>query len=146
MSTFLQTFFDFFGRKDHHRAAQPAPPDKPKLESYRSGEWIPLSEAAQRLYDELDGTPWRTAADKEETVQARLDYMAIQLARYAPIEGRSPSSRSYRHIQPDEFNAGVIKSGGKYFQRDYESYLTFADMRVREDHLRDALQRMKAGE
>jgi hypothetical protein len=140
MSTLLQAFFGFFARKNRHQAN----PGRAKVELHQNVEWIPLPEAAQLMYDELDGTHWRREADGEPTLDARLDYMAIHLVRNAPIEGRSPSSSSYKPIASSEFNAGAFKSGGKYFQRDYESYLTFVDMRVRAGDLRDALQRMKA--
>ena len=110
----------------------------------RNVNWISLPEAAQRLYDALDGTPVRGEADKEPTAEARLDYMANRLVQVAPIEGRSPPSSTHRALTPKEFGAGVIKGGGKYFQRDYESYLTFIDMRVAEDDLQRALDALKA--
>ena len=112
---------------------------------HQNEKWVPLADAAQRMYDELEGTDWRMTADKEPTTEARLNYMAMALAHHAPIEGRPPPSSSYKHIAPKEFDAGLIKGSGKYFQRHYESYLTFVDMRVREEDLLDALERMKAG-
>ena len=145
MPTFFQGFFGLFSRKNRRSASQDAI-RKRTLESYQNVEWIPLSEAAQLMYDELDGTVWRTAADREPTHDARLDYMATHLVHNAPCEGRSPPSTSYQPVPAGEFKAGVIKGGGKYFQRYYESYLTFVDMRVRKEDLRDALKRMKARE
>ena len=110
---------------------------------HQEGQWIPLAAASQILYDELDGTMWRAMADRETTPEARLNYMASCLVRDVPIEGRTPPSSRYRNIPPVAFDAGIIKGGGKYFQRYYESYLTFLDMRVRGEDLREALQRMK---
>ena len=117
---------------------------KPKLEVYQNGKWIALREAAQILYNELDGTHWRTAADREDTPEARLDYMTLHLVHNAPIEGRSPSSNAYKPIPPSEFDAGVFKGGGNYFQRYYESYLTYRNMRIRAEDLRDVVKKMKA--
>jgi hypothetical protein len=109
-------------------------------------KWISLTDASKIMYDELEGTVWRTMADKEATPEARLNYLAAHLARNAPIEGRSPPSRTYKPIASGDFDAGIIKGGGKYFQREYESYLTFLDMRIKEADLREALKRMKGGE
>ena len=144
MPTFFQGFFGLFARKSR-RTSQDAI-RKRTLESYQSVEWIPLAEAAQLMYDELDGTVWRGAADWEPTREARLDYMATHLVQNAPIEGRSPPASSYQPVPARDFKAGVVKGGGKYFQRHYESYLTFVDMRVKKEDLREALKRLKAGE
>jgi hypothetical protein len=122
-----------------------AVPGKPKLEVYQNGKWIPLREAAQILYDELDGTQWRMAAETEDTPEARLDYMALHLVHNAPIDGRSPPSSAYKTIPEREFDSGVFKGGGKYFQRYYDSYLTYLDMRVRAEDLRDAVKKLRAG-
>ena len=106
-------------------------------------KWLTLPDAAQLMYDALQGTPWRAAADNEPTPEARLDYLATYLVKNTPIEGRSPPSSSHKRIPPGEFAAGVIKGGGRYFQRHYESYLTFVDMRVSDEDLQDTLERMK---
>ncbi len=135
-------------RSDRRQSAEgirDAVPGKPKLEVYQNEKWIPLREAAQILYNELDGTHWRTAADREDTPEARLDYMALHLVHNAPIDGRSPPSNAYKPIPPSEFDTGIFKGGGKYFQRYYESYLTYLDMRIRAEDLRDAVKKMKAG-
>jgi len=114
--------------------------------SSQNERWIPLTDASKIMYDELEGTVWRTMADKETTQEDRLNYMAAHLVRTAPIEGRSPPSRTYKRIASGDFNAGIIKGGGKYFQREYESYLTYLDMRIREADLRETLKKMKGGE
>ena len=132
------------GRRQSAGRIRDAVPGKPKLEVYQNEKWIPLREAAQILYNELDGTHWRTAADREDTPEARLDYMALHLLQNAPIDGRSPPSNTYKPIPPGEFDAGLFKGGGKYFQRYYESYLTYLDMRIRAEDLRDAVKKMKA--
>ena len=107
-------------------------------------KWLSLPDAAQVMYDELQGTRWRAEADGEATPEARLDYLATYLVKNTPIEGRSPPSSSHKRIPAGEFSSGVIKGGGRYFQRHYESYLTFVDMRVSEEDLRDTLERMRA--
>jgi hypothetical protein len=132
------------GRRQSAEGIHDAVAAKPKHEVYQNGKWIPLREAAQILYNELDGTHWRTAADREDSPEARLDYMALHLVHNAPIDGRSPPSNTYKPIPPSEFDTGLFKGGGKYFQRYYESYLTYLDMRVRAEDLRDAVQKMKA--
>ena len=44
---------------------------------YQNSNLIPLPDAAQIAYDELDGTLWRTAADKwHGKPEERLDFMA----------------------------------------------------------------------
>lgn len=111
----------------------------------QSVKWITLPDAAQRMYDELQGTRWRTEADGEATPEARLDYLATYLVRNTPVEGRHPPSSTHKPIPRADFNAGVIKGGGRYFQRHYESFLTFVDMRVNEEDLRDTIESMKAG-
>jgi hypothetical protein len=118
--------------------------DEPGLS--QNEKWISLTDASKIMYDELEGTVWRAMADKEATQEDRLNYLAAHLARNAPIEGRSPPSRGYKPIASGDFDAGIIKGGGKYFQREYESYLTFLDMRIKETDLREALKKMKGGE
>jgi len=108
--------------------------------------WIPLAAAAQIMYDELAGTAWRAMADREASTEGRLNYMAACLVRNVPIEGRAPPSSTHKSIPSGDFDDGIIKGGGKYFQRYYESYLTFLDMRVRAEDLLDALERMKTTE
>ena len=132
------------GRRPPAAGMPDAVPRKPKLEMYQNEERIPLSEAAQILYNELEGTQWRTAADREDTAEARLDYMALHLVHNAPIDGRTPPSSVYKNIPESEFDSGVFKSGGKYFQRYYDSYLTYLDMRVRAEDLRDAVRKLRA--
>ena len=133
------------GRRPAAAGMHDAVPAKPKLEGYQNGVRIPLREAAQMLYDELDGSQWRTAADREDTPEARLDYMALHLVHNAPIEGRSPSSGTYKSIPESEFDSGVFKGGAQYFQRYYDSYLTYLDMSVRAEDLRDAVRKLRAG-
>src|SRR5262245_34850692 len=123
MATFFQGFLGLFARK-HRRPTQDAI-RKRTLDSYQSAQWIPLAEAAQLMYEELDGTVWRTAADREPGHDAQLDYLATHLVRNAPVEGRSPPTSTYKAVPAGDFQSGVIKGGGKYFQRHYESYLTF---------------------
>ncbi len=113
---------------------------------YQNETWISLAAASRIMYDELDGTMWRTMADRETSTEDRLNYMAGWLVRNVPIEGRSPPSSTHRSIPSGAFESGIFKGGGRYFQRYYESYLTFLDMRVRVEDLRDALERMKAVE
>src|SRR5262245_37780828 len=106
------------GRRPAAAGMHDAVPGK-KLEACRNGERITLREAAQILYDELDGTQWRTAADREDTAEARLDYIALHLVHHAPVDGRSPSSSAFKQIPEDEFDSGVFKGGAKHFQRYY---------------------------
>jgi hypothetical protein len=113
---------------------------------YQNEIWIPLAAASRIMYDELDGTMWRTMADRETSTDDRLNYMAGCLVQNAPIEGRPPPSSTHRSIPSGAFESGIFKGGGKYFQRYYESYLTYLDMRVKVADLRDALERMKAVE
>ncbi|HKA45277.1 MAG TPA: hypothetical protein VKF40_25045 [Burkholderiales bacterium] len=111
---------------------------------HHNEKWIPLDEASRIMYDELAGTKWRAMADKEATLEERLNYLAAHLVRNAPIEGRSPPSMEHRPIPSGDFESGIVKGGGRYFQRDYQSYLTFLDLRIKEADLQDALKKMKA--
>ena len=116
-----------------------------KFVLYHDEKLIPLPDAAQIAYDELDGTLWREQADRWPKPEERLDFMATYIANNAPVIGCSPPSRVRKHIPQDEFRSGVFKNGGASFQRHYESHDAFNDMAVREEDFRDALKRMKAG-
>lgn len=114
---------------------------------YRNDKVLSLSEAAQIAYDELDGTMWRMAADKwHGSPEERLDFMATYIIHNAPIEGCSPPSKIRKHIPQDEFKSGVVKGGGRSFQRHYDNQDTYVDLAVREEDFRDALKRMRLGE
>ena len=127
-------------------APQVAVPAQDRSVLYQNEKWIPLTEASRIMYDALDGTAWRTMADQETTPVERLNFMAGCLIRHAPIDGRSPPSTTHKRIPSGDFDAGIIKGGGQYFQRHYESFLTFLDMRIKEADLQGAIVRMKAGE
>lgn len=116
-----------------------------KFVLYRDEKLISLPDAAQIAYDELDGTLWREQADRWPKPEERLDFMATYIVHNAPVQGCSPPSRVRKHISQDEFRSGVIKNGGKSFQRHHESHDTFTDLALREEDLRDAIKRMKAG-
>src|SRR5262249_48241285 len=90
---------------------------------HHNEKWIPLDEATRIMYDELAGTKWRAMADKEATPEERLNYLAAHLVRNAPVEGRSPPSREHRPIPSGDFDSGIIKGGGRYCQRTYQSEL-----------------------
>jgi len=122
--------------------------ERPKFlyphDAVRRQELISLPDAAQIAYDELDGTDWRLAADNwHSKPEERLDFMATYISYNVPISGCSPPGKVRKQIPQDEFRSGAFLGGGRAFRRQSDNFDTYTDMVVREEDLRDALEKMK---
>jgi hypothetical protein len=105
--------------------------------------FIPLREAAQRAYDEADGSTFRLGRGAKSP-EERLAIMATYLANNAVIFGVKPPAEEMLHIPLKEFSQGTFKNGGESFRRLTDPEDTYVRLCILEKHLRAAIRRMCA--
>lgn len=103
---------------------------------------MPMREAAERVYNALDGTTF--PMNHSGPMEVRLGSMATLLAGRIPVRGARVAGGALETVPREEFRGGMFRDCGSAFRRHAETADAWVDLAVMESDVQEAIRQLVA--